>query len=92
MLAAGVTFQSAGADCTHDGSASGGVLTCTVASLGVNARYEVLVTAIARLNAVSGTVLTNAAAALAGNAARADERAAAARRPSPRSLAWRTWK
>ena len=72
-LPAGVTFQSAGVDCAHDGSVSGGVITCTVASLGVNARYEVLVTAIAPLDAVSGTVLSNAAAALADNAARVDD-------------------
>ena len=72
-LPGGVSFQSAGVDCAHDGSVSGGVITCTVGSLGVNARYEVLVTAIAPLGAVSGTVLSNTAATWADNAARVDD-------------------
>ena len=64
-----VTFQSAGVDCRHDGSSVGGVITCTPADLGVNQRYEILVTAFAPLDVISGTVLTNQAFAVANNAA-----------------------
>ena len=68
-LQSGVIFQSASLGCTHDGSASGGTLTCTLASLAVNGVALFDITAFAPLDVVSGTVLTNRAAARASNAA-----------------------
>ncbi len=68
LLPDGVVFQSASLGCSHDGSASGGVLTCTVVSLGINQTAIFEVTAVAPVTAISGTVLINTAAATADNA------------------------
>ncbi len=74
-LPANVTFQSAGVDCLHDGSASGGTITCGLTSLAVGERYEFDVVALAPLDVISGTVLTNSVIAQAINSAQvsADE-------------------
>ncbi len=69
VLPAGVIFQAAGLGCVHDGSVSGGTLTCTLASLAVNDTALFDITAFAPLDVVSGTVLTNSAVARASNAA-----------------------
>ncbi len=74
-LPANVTFQSAGVDCLHDGSASGGTVTCMVTTLGVGERYEFDIVVFAPLDVISGTVLTNTVIAQADNSAQvsADE-------------------
>lgn len=67
-LPAGVIFQSAGVDCQHDGSPSGGQVICTLPSLGVNQRYVFDLVAFAPMDVVSGTLLTNQVDASASNA------------------------
>ncbi len=68
-LPVSITFQSASLGCAHDGSTSGGTITCTVTSLSVNSTELFEITAFAPMDVTSGTVLTNAVVADADNAA-----------------------
>ncbi len=66
-LPAGVSFQSASIGCSSDGSATGGVVTCSRATLAVGATVIYEITVFAPLDVTSGTVLTNTATADAIN-------------------------
>ena len=67
-LPPGIVFQSASLGCTHDGSATGGDVTCSASSLAVNDVLIHEITAFAPNDVVSGTVLTNNVSADADNA------------------------
>ena len=67
-LPSSVRFQSATPGCTHDGSGTGGNISCVLTSLGVNQRTSFLFSVYASPSAISGTVVHNDVVAVADNA------------------------